>query len=269
MSLAGNIAPQLPFLRRFARALTGSQEAGDAYVAAMLEALIEDSKCLDESLNLKIALYQMFCRMWESVSVNLAVVPPLQESGAPGWVVKAQRSLSEVPPKAREALLLMAVEGFSIEEVGEILQHEKGEVERLIDEASNAIVNQVATSVMIVEDDAMIAMDLRDIVENLGHHIAGFARTRAEAVALAAKARPGLILADIHLADDSSGIDAVNQILRSFEVPVIFITAFPERLLTGVRPEPAFLIAKPFTPQMIKAVISQALFFGTRTRAAA
>jgi CheY-like chemotaxis protein len=269
MSLAGSIAPQLPFLRRFARALTGSQEGGDAYVAAMLEALIEDPKCLDESLNLKIALYQMFCRMWESVSVNLAGFPPLPENGAPGWAVKSQRRLSDVPPQARAALLLMAVEGFSLEEVCEILQREKGEVERLIDEASNTIVNQVATSVMIVEDDAMIAMDLRDIVENLGHHIAGFARTGAEAVALAARAKPGLILADIHLADDSSGIDAVNQILRSFEVPVIFITAFPERLLTGARPEPAFLVAKPFTAQMIKAVISQALFFRVRTRAAA
>ena len=87
------------------------------------------------------------------------------------------------------------------------------------------------------------------------------ARTHAEAIKLAGSNRPGLILADIQLADGSSGLDAVNELLRSFEVPVIFITAYPERFLTGDRPEPAFLIAKPFQPSTVSAVISQALFF--------
>ena len=74
-------------------------------------------------------------------------------------------------------------------------------------------------------------------------------------------AGPGLVLADIQLADGSSGLDAVNEILTEIEVPVIFITAFPERLLTGEKPEPAFLITKPFRPEAVKAAISQALFF--------
>ena len=77
-----------------------------------------------------------------------------------------------------------------------------------------------------------------------------------------------MVLADIQLADGSSGIDAVNEILHSrFEVPVIFITAYPERLLTGERPEPTFLITKPFLPDMVKALVSQALFFETRSKA--
>jgi CheY-like chemotaxis protein len=75
------------------------------------------------------------------------------------------------------------------------------------------------------------------------------------------KKKPGLVLADIQLADGSSGLDAVNEMLKSFSVPVVFITAYPERLLTGERPEPAFLITKPFQPETVKAVISQALFF--------
>jgi len=49
--------------------------------------------------------------------------------------------------------------------------------------------------------------------------------------------------------------------LRSFQVPVIFITAYPDRLLTGERPEPAFLITKPYQPDTVKAIVSQALFF--------
>ena len=107
----------------------------------------------------------------------------------------------------------------------------------------------------------MIAMDLESIVEGLGHRVAGVARTHAEAVNAASNHKPGLVLADIQLADGSSGLDAVNEILGSFEVPVIFITAYPDRLLTGERPEPAFLITKPYQPDTVKAIVSQALFF--------
>jgi CheY-like chemotaxis protein len=78
-----------------------------------------------------------------------------------------------------------------------------------------------------------------------------------------------MVLADIQLADGSSGIDAVNDILAESPIPVIFITAFPERLLTGERPEPAFLVTKPFNPEMVKALISQALFFDNQAKAAA
>lgn len=104
-------------------------------------------------------------------------------------------------------------------------------------------------------------MDIQSIVESLGHRVTGVARTHKEALELYASDEPGLVLADIQLADGSSGIDAVNDILRSIDIPVVFITAFPERLLTGERPEPAFLITKPFTPDMIKAIVGQALFF--------
>jgi CheY-like chemotaxis protein len=118
---------------------------------------------------------------------------------------------------------------------------------------------------MIIEDEPIIAMDLETIVRDLGHHVVGVAVTRDEAVAMALDKRPGLVLADIQLADDSSGIDAVKDILAQFSVPVIFITAFPERLLTGERPEPTFLITKPFQRSTVKAAISQALFMNAAT----
>ena len=95
----------------------------------------------------------------------------------------------------------------------------------------------------------------------LGHRVTAMARTRSEAVKLAALNPPGLILSDIQLADRSSGIEAVREITRQFDVPIIFITAYPERLLTGNGIEPAFIITKPFQPAMVKAMISQALFF--------
>ena len=69
---------------------------------------------------------------------------------------------------------------------------------------------------------------------------------------------------DVILRDNSSGIDAVNDILGELgDRPVIFITAFPERLLTGERPEPAFLISKPYSEEQVSSAVSQAMFFSS------
>jgi CheY-like chemotaxis protein len=120
-----------------------------------------------------------------------------------------------------------------------------------------------ATSVLIIEDEPLISMQLEDLVESLGHEIYGTAATRTQAQEIVANGNPGLVLADIQLADGSSGLDAVDDILAIGSVPVIFITAFPERLLTGDRPEPTYLVTKPFDERTVRAAISQALFFGS------
>lgn len=260
MILAANIAPHLPFLRRFSRSLTGSQTSGDAYVAALLESIISDPATFEQDPTYRISLYRSFCKLWESISLNMKKP---QSSG--DWEASAQRHLSNIPAKAREAFLLMAVEGFTNAEISLILAMPTADVTKLLDEASQALVDQVAGDVMIIEDEPIIAMDLEALLESLGHKVTGIARTEKEAIHLAAIKPPGLILADIQLADGSSGIDAVNKILQNISVPVIFITAFPERLLTGEKPEPAFLITKPFMPEMVKAMVSQALFFDSKS----
>ena len=157
----------------------------------------------------------------------------------------AQPNVRALTPRSRQAFLLKAVEGFSNGDVTAILDVAPEEAERLTDEAEREIAQRVATDVLIIEDEPVIAVDLEFMVVNLGHRVIGIARTHSEAVSLAQQKRPGLVLADIKLADGSSGLDAVNEILTQFDVPVIFITAYPERLLTGERPEPAFLISKP------------------------
>jgi len=260
MKLAASIAPHLPYLRRFSRALTGGQASGDAYVVAFLEALIADPTKFDEQPNTRVALYRSFCRLWESISLNLR-----QTNDGNSWEDAAQRKLTNITPKAREAFLLMAVEGFNKSETAIILSKSAPEVAMLLEEASQTILDQVATDVMIIEDEPIIAIDLEVLLESLGHKVTGVARTEKDAIHLAASKPPGLILADIQLADGSSGIDAVKNILQNVSVPVIFITAFPERLLTGESPEPTFLITKPFMPDMVKAVVSQALFFHGKT----
>ena len=123
---------------------------------------------------------------------------------------------------------------------------------QLLERASEEISRQVATDIMIIEDEPLIAIDIEQMVESLGHNVTGIARTRDEAVALFKATQPSMVLADIQLADGSSGIDAVNDILKNTAIPVIFITAFPERLLTGERPEPTFLVTKPFNPDMVR-----------------
>ncbi|MBM3544390.1 MAG: response regulator [Alphaproteobacteria bacterium] len=252
------IAPHLPYLRRFARALSGTQAAGDAYVAATLEALIEDPTLIDVKLDPRVGLYRTFVNLWNSVDLNLKAEAP---SGQP---LPIDRKLESITPLPRQAFLLCSVEGFSDGDAATILNIDKKDLDGLIDAAGREIAAQMATDVLIIEDEPMIAMDLESIVEGLGHHVTATARTHDEAVKAVHKQKPGLVLADIQLADGSSGLEAVNELLGSIEVPVIFITAYPDRLLTGERPEPAFLITKPYQPDTVKAIVSQALFFDRR-----
>ena len=258
MSRSQLVAEHLPLLRRYARALTGNQASGDAYVAAMLEALLQDPSLLDERLGARVGLFRLFTKIWNSVTLN--------DSVDKGPSVPSEQRLSSLTPPARQAFLLLSLEGFSEDEVAYILDAEVSKVRELADNAGRELAAEIATDVLIIEDETFIAMDLESLVKNLGHNVIGVARTHTDALALAKSKRPGLILADIQLADGSSGLDAVNELLKTFEVPVVFITAYPERFLTGERPEPAFLISKPFQPAMVSAVASQALFFQRNSR---
>lgn len=264
MTLSMRIAPHLPYLRRFARAVTGSQAEGDGRVAELLEALIADISSFPAASSDRIGLYQMFAARF-SKAPKTTLPPP----GSADWEARAAQHLSKLTPLAKQAFLLIAVEGFTKPETAEILGIEPTAVEGLLREAGQDISRQVATEILIIEDEPLIAMDIEHMVESLGHRVVGVARTHREAVLLARRNTPRLILADIQLADGSSGIDAVNELLTSHPVPVIFITAFPERLLTGERPEPTYLVTKPFNPDMVKALISQALFFDDGSKEAA
>ncbi len=257
VSMAAALAPHVPYLRRFARALTGSQESGDAYVVTALEVLAEDPSSFPSDMPHRLGLFHVFLKIWSSVGINGRGGSVADEPD----MAAADRHLVALTPRARIAFLMVALEEFSIEEAALALGETPAAVTALLDQAAVEISEQVATDVLIIEDEPLIAMDIEDLVTSLNHRVTGVARTHKEALELARAKRPGLVLADIHLADGSSGIDAVNDLLREIDVPVIFITAFPERLLTGERPEPTFLITKPFQPSTVKAIISQALFF--------
>jgi len=259
VSTSQSVSQYLPFLRRYARALTGSQQSGDRYVAATLEALIEDPSAIKGVSNPKVGLYRLFTKIWGASP--LAGMAEAHQEGLP-----TERRLAQITSQPRQAFLLVALEGLSEEEAAQVLDVPADNVAELIDASGRELAAEIATDVLIIEDEPLIAIEIEGLVESLGHRVIGVARTHREAVALAGAKRPGLILADIQLADGSSGLNAVNELLKTFEVPVIFITAFPERFLTGERPEPAFLIPKPFQPASVSAVVSQALFFERRAK---
>lgn len=264
MSLLARLAPHLPYMRRYARALTGDQTSGDQYVRIALEALAAGEQTLDNRLSPRVALYHVFHAIWCTSGAQL-------EDRTPNEGKEAGQRLMRIAPRSRQAFLLTALEGFTPSEAAQILDTDFPDVERLIAQAQTEIDAELATDVLIIEDEPVIAADIEALVRELGHTVVDIAATRTEAVEAVARKAPGLVLADIQLADGSSGIDAVKDILGHYDVPVIFITAFPERLLTGERPEPTFLITKPFQPETVKAAIGQALFFhpGRSSKAAA
>ena len=259
MSLGQQVAAHLPFLRRYARALTGSQSTGDAFVRATLEAALADEELKRSLEGGRIPLYRTFNKVWSSAYLEV----DKRGDGASEHEIGAQSSLDTITPLNRQALLLTTLEDFSAAQAAQIMDIETSEVEALVAEAISEIDREQATSVLIIEDEPLISMQLEDLVTSIGHEICGTAATRKQALEVVAEKTPGLVLADIQLADGSSGLDAVDDILEIDSVPVIFITAYPERLLTGDRPEPTYLVTKPFQEETVRAAISQALFFGS------
>lgn len=256
--LANSIGRELPYLRRYARALTGSQRAGDNYAAATLEAILSDRSVMDGVSDTRIGLFSTFHAIWQSSG------QPVEEADLSARERRAQDHLRGLTPNSREALLLRTIEELRYDQIAKVMQIDDAEAEELVQIALGEMGNALRGKVMIIEDEMIIAMDLKGIVQSMGHDVTGVARTHSAAIDVAGQKRPDLILADIQLADGSSGVDAVNELLEKLgDLPVIFITAFPERLLTGDRPEPAFLISKPYSEEQVRSAVSQAMFFAS------
>jgi CheY-like chemotaxis protein len=254
--MSQTLAPHLPYLRRYARALTGSQASGDAHVRAALTALLGGDQSLMEGVPPRVGLNRLFHAIWQSGAEHYD-----EAANSNAGTKSPEGRLKSLSAAKRAALLLTAVEAFSLEEAAFIVDESPEEVESAILDAQKTIDSQLASKVLIIEDEPIIALDLENLVTELGHKVVAIAATKDDAVAKAKSERPGLVLADINLGEGGSGIDAVSEILASFDIPVIFITAYPEKLLTGERPEPTYLIAKPFLPETVQATVGQALFF--------
>lgn len=256
--LAGDIAVQVPYMRRFARAVIGDQAGGDACVRATLLRLLGATVVLERD-GLRLDLFRA---LNDTVNRHLSAGREPLEAAPEGPIEDGSilvRRIVGLEPLGRRLLVLTTLEGFTLGQAAHVLRLEPGQAVGLVEQAKRALREQRATRILIIEDEPVIALDIQTTVERDGHTVVGIATTHVEAVALARAGRPGLVLADIQLADHSSGLEAVQEIMREIAVPVIFITAYPERLLTGDRPEPTFLITKPFDPDTLAVSIAQAL----------
>src|SRR5579872_53741 len=178
LTTSQTVAQHLPYLRRYARALSGSQASGDAYVAATLEALVQDPKVLDTDVSTRIALYRLFTKIWNSIGIN----------GKPAAAAASQpveRHLAQIPPKPRQAFLLVALEGLSEDDAAKVLDIDAPTLRDLVEESGRELAAEIATDVLIIEDETFIALDLEGLVESLGHKVLGVARTHSAAVTLA------------------------------------------------------------------------------------
>jgi CheY-like chemotaxis protein/DNA-directed RNA polymerase specialized sigma24 family protein len=263
--LSQEIVKQLPYLRRYARALTGSQARGDEYIKVCLETLIEEPNRISADSSIRLQLFRLFHDVWSIVDSAVPQAEPREDRSES--LVKAR--LDALPPRERQALLLVQLERFSVDQAASILQVNDKEIRRLLEQAREDLKRQAATTVLIIEDEPIIALDIAGIVRDMGHAVVGIASRQNDAIAMARTTLPGLVLADIQLEEGGSGIAAVQEILQSIDVPVIFVTAYPEKLLTGTRAEPTYLVTKPFEPDVLKVTISQALSFQPQDAASA
>ena len=246
VSIRHSVRANVPYLRRFGRAITGSQSRADISVVQLMEDLLADPQLIQSAVTPKTALYKRLLQIIACVAVE---------------------GSADIPtPIERQAHLLTAVEGFDACQAAEVLDVSASDISEMIEEVQAELPRQAGARTLVIEDEPLIAAHLKLQLRQLGHEAIGTAATREQAVERGLIDQPDLILSDVQLADGSSGIDAVDLLQNIRNVPVIFITAYPERLLTGRRPEPIFLITKPYVESAVKATISHALFLDAHYR---
>jgi DNA-directed RNA polymerase specialized sigma24 family protein/CheY-like chemotaxis protein len=255
MAQPDSIIAHVPYLRRHARLLTGSQELGDEFVRLCLELVVAEPQWL-EGDNLRVQLFRAFHAAWSRVHETIADESTM---GEVELVERVRQGLAGLPSAERRTLALIVVEEFTYEDTAYILGMTVDQVRRSVANARNELLSRVSVSVLIIEDEQIVASDIARIVEDMGHRVAGMAAHQAQSVSLAEELKPGLVLADIRLEDDGDGIAAAQRILEAYEVPIVFVTGYPERLLTGGGLEPAFVVAKPFDSEALKVTIAHAL----------
>ncbi len=260
------ITAQLPRLRRYARALTGSQRIGDRMVQVCLEAVVTDRPSGAAATASRLDLFRLFHDVRPAFRLEAGagrldvVADPIDR--------RMQERLIDLPDLDRQLLLLTELEGFSPSEAAAIVRIDDQAAVGLLKQAWATLRHQAPTRVLIIEDEPVIALDIASIVRAMGHSVAGVASRLDMAIDLAHSREPGLVLADIQLQDGSTGVDAVDTILKTVTLPVVFVTAFPERLLTGERREPEFVVEKPFESKTLEVAVSQALFCAPSGRVA-
>lgn len=240
-----HLMEQLPYLRRYARALTGTPALGDALVTRTLEWAMDVTGPASRE-----NLYRRMNQLQDKDGNR-----PRPVSGHP-----VEAALNGLDETDRRLYLLVNLEDLPLADAAAVLGlPPENAVERL-SRAREMVRSRLTATILIVEDDAIIAFDLAETVRGMGHTVCGNATTMEQALALAAEHAPTLALMDIRLAEGDNGIEVARELRRQRFLPVIFVTAFPDEVTKRGVEHLGPVIPKPFNREQIEQAITRAVF---------
>jgi DNA-directed RNA polymerase specialized sigma24 family protein/CheY-like chemotaxis protein len=257
---ARRLMAQLPYMRRYGRALTGSTTRGDDLVTRAVEAALTEpgryQLDTDDEPVTRQRLYTLLNGLFDADmgATGAAAIAPAE----PGHPIEA--ALSSLPEQERRVFLLVSLEELSTPQAAKVMGISSDEAREVLGRAQNAMREQLVANILIVEDDAIIAYDLTETVLGMGHKVCGTAATMEEALAAAAANQPSLALMDLRLAHGGSGITTAQALRETRALPIIFVTAFAEELKQRGLDYLGPVIKKPFTREQIERAITQAVF---------
>lgn len=242
----------LPRLRRYSRLMTGSREVADDYVQVCLERLLQTPRSLRRS-TIAFDMFSTFHRVISDNEIHLdTVVPPK----AP----RLEQELLALPVDQRRAVQLVNIEGFSHDEAARISgQQPEAFMECLI--AGRAQLRRnLSASVFIIEDELLVALDISQLVEEFGHNVCGTASRSGDAIRGIESCRPSLVLADVQLGDSvAAGIDACERFRDQYDLEVIYVTGYPDRVHRALKRDDVLIVPKPVERETLREAMGRAL----------
>jgi CheY-like chemotaxis protein/DNA-directed RNA polymerase specialized sigma24 family protein len=235
---------ELRNLRRYAYCLLGNRVLSDMAVEAALLSLAPETASVRDSAFSRLDLYR---------KVNEAARTSMRRSNVTAAVGSGLHArLLRLNEEQRQVAALHAIIGFPYSDIASIMGKSESDV-RTSYALMLLALRQKPAAVLIIEDEALIARELQEIVTKLGLIVAGMAKNRAEALRIAGASKPQLILADYKLKGDT-GVDVVRAIRKNMDANVIYVTAHPEAVAaSGDRRD--LIIAKPFSVRAVEAAV--------------
>lgn len=252
--LLSEVERLLPELRRYAFELTGSRRTGDDLVEACIRDAVQAPDRLDGRWPRR-SLYRLFHQVHPSVPIS-----PTRDQALPDNAERVLDYLLGLPLPDRAILALHASLAFPDEDIAAILGLPHEEVRANLATTRRRLARAELARVLIIEDDYILASDIAHALEQGGQGVCGPAATYEEAIRCASENAPGLVLADVQLRDGQrAGIEAADAIARKHAAPVVFLTAYPERVVTQGASRPSSVLSKPIDYRLLRSTIARSL----------
>jgi CheY-like chemotaxis protein len=242
----------IPRLRRYGCLLTGSRTVADDYAQVCLERLILQGREAGSPLT-TVDVFQTFHRVVSDAEIRLDTSRVVPTS-------RLEYQWLSLPVDQRTAVLLVHAEGFTRSEATIITGLSPEEFQRKLQLGRATISGRIAAPVFIIGGEGRSAPIMTRLVEALGHDVCGIAPRGHEARAAIDAAHPALILADVEFdALPDEGLRACEDVCSLYDVPVIYLTGHADRVRDFVSRSNAFVIAKPFEPEILRTTMGLAL----------